>query len=221
MCGRFILTLEASQLEQEFGIRELPPDWQPRYNVAPTQPVAVVASEERRIEWMRWGLIPSWAKDPAIGNRLINARAETLTEKPSFRKAFQTRRCLILSNGFFEWHRPAEKGKKAVPYLFQRKNEQPFAFAGLWETWKTPEGDWLRSCTLITCKANELVGQIHDRMPVMLDGTQAWSWMQPGAGVDPLSLLVPYPAEEMKAHPVSTLVSRPGVDTPDIIKPVD
>jgi putative SOS response-associated peptidase YedK len=221
MCGRFILTLDAPELEKEFGIRDVPADWQPRYNIAPTQPIpAVIDPESKKIELIRWGLIPSWAKDPSIGSRLINARAETLAEKPSFRKAFQERRCIILSDGFFEWQRiPGSRGP-SIPYVFRRKEGLPFAFAGLWEVWKHPDGAWLKTCTIITCAANEVVRPIHDRMPVMMNGSEAWNWLSLTSRKDLEAMLQPYPADEMVSYQVSTQVNRPDPDHPDMIKPI-
>ena len=221
MCGRFILTLEASQLEQEFGIKEVPDGYQPRFNVAPTQSIAtVIDAEERKIEMLRWGLIPSWAKDPSIGSRMINARSETAADKPAFRQAFQKRRCLILADGFFEWQRPPGKRSPAIPYVFRRKENKPFAFAGLWEAWKPEEGDWMRTCTILTCSANELVSSVHDRMPVILTGDTAWKWMLSPSRSELEALLAPYPGEDMLAYPVSTLVNKPDQDHPDLIRPV-
>ena len=220
MCGRFTITLEAPDLQEGLGITELPPDWMPRYNVAPTQPVAAVLDlQSRRAEWLRWGLIPSWAKDLSIGDRLINARAETLSEKPSFRQAFARRRCLILADGFYEWQRtPGQKGP-SQPFHFHRKDKKPFAFAGLWETWKPPEGELIRSCTIITCSANEVVAPVHDRMPVILSGESLWKWLEP-AGSDVLAeFLKPYPAEWMTAVPISKLVNNARLDSPEMIRP--
>jgi putative SOS response-associated peptidase YedK len=220
MCGRFILTVEAPELEQEFGIKDIPDNFGPRYNVAPTQPVSVIVdAENRKIENFHWGLVPSWAKDTSIGSKLINARAETINEKPSFRKAFQDRRCLILANGFYEWQRQSGSRSSAIPYIFRRKGNKPFAFAGLWEMWKQPNGNWLRSCTIITCAANDLVKPVHERMPVMFDGSTAWNWLTMRSRSDLESLLQPYNAEDMIAYAVSPRVNRPEIDTPDLILP--
>ena len=146
MCGRFTLGVEPVELQEAFDLSEAPVDWVLRENIAPTQPVAVLASAEtRRIEYMRWGLIPSWAKDISIGSKMFNARAETIQEKPSFKTAFARRRCLIPADGFYEWQKQ-EKGP-SKPFRFQLKGKQPFAFAGLWELWRSPEGDELKSCT--------------------------------------------------------------------------
>lgn len=221
MCGRFILTVEAPELDQEFGIKDLPDDFKARYNVAPTQSVSVVVDpENRNIESFRWGLVPSWAKDTSISSKLINARAETINEKPSYRKAFQDRRCLILANGFYEWQRMSGSRGTAVPYIFRRKGNKPFAFAGLWEMWRQPDGDWLRSCTIITCAANDLVRPVHERMPVMLNGRTAWNWLTMRSRNDLESMLQPYNAEDMIAYAVSPRVNRPEIDTPDLIQPV-
>lgn len=221
MCGRFTLTLNVNDLQQELGIKDFPPDWSGRYNVAPSQPVAVVTDAvERDVEQMRWGLIPSWAKDASIGNRLINARAETLTEKPSFRNAFARRRCLVLADGFFEWKKPEDKRGAPQPYYFQRAERRPFAFAGLWEFWRSPEGDPVRSCTLITCQANELVSSVHERMPVMLTGDTCWEWLQRTRPDELMELLRPFPADQMVAYPISRLVNDPSLDAPEILLPV-
>ncbi|MBD2022479.1 SOS response-associated peptidase, partial [Leptolyngbya sp. FACHB-36] len=167
MCGRFSLHVEAAALAEVFQLPE-EPSWTPRYNIAPSQAVATIAqtaSSAHQFRLLRWGLIPSWAKDEAIGNKLINARAETVAEKPSFRAAFKQRRCLILADGFYEWQRLNTKKKQ--PHYFQRSDAQPFAFAGLWEHWQHGEAV-IDSCTIITTQANELLEPIHDRMPVML-----------------------------------------------------
>ncbi len=220
MCGRFTITLEAPDLQENLGISEVPADWMPRYNVAPTQPVAAVVDlQTRRAEWLRWGLIPSWAKDPSIGDRLINARAETLSEKPSFRQAFARRRCLILADGFYEWQRKPDQKGPSQPFHIHRIDKKPFAFAGLWETWKAPEGDVIRSCTIITCAANEVVAPVHERMPVMLSGDALWQWLEP-ASVDHLQeMLKPYPAEWMTAVPISRLVNNVKLDSPELVAP--
>lgn len=221
MCGRFTLTLDPMELRQAFDLGDFPPEWIPRYNVAPSQPVAVVTdAAQRKVDFMRWGLVPSWAKDLSIGNKLINARSETVIEKPSFRSAFARRRCLILADGFFEWTKPDKAtGLPAIPHYFQRRGGKPFAFAGLWELWRDPEGDSLRSCTIITCQANPLVAAVHERMPVMFDPRSAWDWLAERQPSDLLAMLRPYPAEEMTAHPVSRAVNDPKRDHPAVIQP--
>ncbi len=218
MCGRYTMTLNAEQAQSGYDLQSLPADWQPRYNVAPSQPVAVVTDAAmREAEWMRWGLIPSWAKDMLIGNRLINARAETLLEKPSFRAGVQKRRCLVLADGFYEWRKAAGKGGAAQPYYFRREDGAPFAFAGLWEVWRAPEGEEVRSCTIITCAANALVADVHERMPVMLSGDAMWDWLASGPAEQKMRLLQPYAPSAMTRFAVSALVNRPEVDRPELL----
>jgi len=226
MCGRFTLILEPEAVQKELKLGDFPDDFQSRYNVAPSQPIAVVTDpESRNVELFHWGLIPSWAKDAAIGNRLINARSETLLEKPAFRTAFARRRCLILADGFYEWYRPdkdaAGKSARRIPYYFQLASHKPFAFAGLWETWRSPEGELVKSTTIITCPANELVSQYHDRMPVILDGSRLWDWIKPDAKMPFLQdMLAPFPPDQMVSHPVSPLVNNPANDSPELVEAV-
>lgn len=221
MCGRFTITVNADTVRQDLGIAEMPEDYRERYNVAPMQPVVVVADGEgRKGEWMRWGLIPFWAKDPSIGSRLINARAETVAEKPAFKQAFVKRRCLILADGFYEWQKGTGAGGRSQPFLFKRKDDKPFAFAGLWDVWKDPEGEALRTCTIITTEANELVRSVHERMPVMLSGNAMWAWLGQDSPKDLTALLKPYPAEAMKGYPVSPRVNWTDLDIPDLIQPL-
>ncbi|WP_299028481.1 SOS response-associated peptidase [uncultured Thermanaerothrix sp.] len=219
MCGRFTLTIDAKQLALAFGLIEIPAGWQPRYNIAPTQLVlGVREAESPKGEWMRWGLIPSWAKDPTIGNRLINARAETLTEKPAFRSALISRRCLILADGFYEWRRSGGKSL-SQPFLFRLKNGTPFAFAGLWDAWRNGAGEPVLSCTLITCSANAMVGEVHKRMPVILDREQCWDWLRANPLSRLMDLLRPYPPEKMEMIPVGQIVNNPATDDPVCIQP--
>ncbi len=222
MCGRFSLALDPEELREVFGLVETPTLWIPRYNIAPTQPVAVITDAARpKLDYMRWGLIPSWAKDISIGQKLINARAETIREKPSFRSAFSRRRCLIPADGFFEWKK-TEGSKKtpAEPYYFRLRGGKPFAFAGLWEIWHSPEGDELKTCTILTTDANELVGTVHQRMPILFEVDEAWMWLQPLAADALLALLKPFPAEKMEAYPVSRLVNDPKQDDPQCVQPI-
>lgn len=228
MCGRFSQTQSGETLAQIFQLSTVP-DWSPRYNVAPTQAVPAVIhpkSDEllrsepgdRAFRLLRWGLVPSWSKDVSIGNRLINARAESVAEKPSFRTAFKRRRCLILADGFYEW-KTIEKRKQ--PYYFRRTDGAPFAFAGLWERWESA-GDVLDTCTIITTEANSVVEAIHDRMPVMLEPADYDLWLNPETRPDPLHrLLRPYTAEAMEAYPVSLQVNRPENDRPECVKPLE
>jgi len=222
MCGRFSLALDPEELREVFGLVETPTLWIPRYNIAPTQPVAVITDAARpKLDYMRWGLVPSWAKDISIGQKLINARAETIREKPSFRSAFSRRRCLIPADGFFEWKK-TEGSKKtpAEPYYFRLRGGKPFAFAGLWEIWHSPEGDELKTCTILTTDANELVGTVHQRMPILFEVDEAWMWLQPLAADALLALLKPFPAEKMEAYPVSRLVNDPKQDDPQCVQPI-
>lgn len=222
MCGRFTLNQTAATLAQAFEL-EAVPDLTAQYNVAPTQMVATVVqkseSDKRQFQQLRWGLIPSWAKDPGIGAKLINARAETVAEKPSFRSAFKHRRCLVLADGFYEWHQ--KQGKKQ-PFYFRLQNGQPFAFAGLWEKWQSPEGEEINSCTILTTAANEVLQQIHDRMPVILAQEDYNLWLDPQQQKPEVlqPLLRPYPAAAMSSYPVSTLVNKPQHNTPECILPI-
>ena len=219
MCGRFTIMLDASEAKEAFDLQAVPADWRPRFNVAPSQLVAVVVSaDERKTEWMRWGLIPSWAKEASIGNRLINARAETVMEKPSFRGAFSKRRCLILADGFYEWQR--EEGRNSTPYLFQRVDAKPFAMAGLWEIWRSPEGEMIKSCTILTTSANGVVAPVHERMPVMMRPDASWNWLRETDPMRLYALLVSYAEADMKKRMVSRIVNDPANDAPAIVNPV-
>jgi putative SOS response-associated peptidase YedK len=200
----------------------VPPDLAPRYNIAPSQPVSVIPNDgKNRLDFFTWGLIPSWAKDPKIGYRTINARAETLHEKPAFRAAFRRRRCLVLADGFYEWRQ--EPGKKSkTPFYIRLKSETPFAFAGLWENWYSPDGSQVLSCTIITTQPNNVVERIHNRMPAILPSQVYSTWLEPG-DVDPTGLrklLRPYPDDEMVAFSVSRLVNSPDNDKPECVQPL-
>lgn len=223
MCGRFSLAADPDELRQAFPWLNLPEaGLQPRYNIAPSQPLAVVPNDgQNRLDFFLWGLVPGWAKDPTIGNRMINARAETLTEKPSFRSAFRRRRCLILADGFYEWQTvPEKKGK--IPMYIRLKGGRPFAFAGLWERWQAPDGSALLTCAIITTAPNALMERIHNRMPAILSQDDIPLWLTPGEGDARLlqALLRPYPAEEMEAYEVSRLVNDPANDRPECLLPV-
>ncbi|MFO7625559.1 MAG: SOS response-associated peptidase [Anaerolineales bacterium] len=222
MCGRFTMTVDPAQLRDAFPWLDVREDWSPRYNIAPTQPVAVVPNRgDNRLDYFLWGLIPSWAKDPSIGNRLINARAETLAEKASFRNAFRRRRCLVLADGFFEWKTEADKKRKQPMYI-RLKTGEPFGFAGLWEIWNSPDGSQVFSCTIITTEPNELVSEIHNRMPVILKREDYSSWLDPAEKrpQDLQDLLTPYPSGELEAYPVSTMVNSPANDDPGCVLPL-
>ena len=222
MCGRFTLTQDQDAFDERFSFKGPDLGWMPSYNIAPTQQVVAITSDEgdqNRAELMRWGLVPFWAKDPSIGSRMINARAETLAEKPSFRNAFKKRRCLVLADGFYEWKRDA--GRKR-PMRITVAREEPFAFAGLWESWGQDEGNALLTCTIITTSANGFMEPIHDRMPVILPRDAEEAWLDPETeDVGALSeLLLPYPSDQMHAHEVSTLVNSPHNNSPECIAPV-
>jgi putative SOS response-associated peptidase YedK len=212
MCGRYTLTTSVDVLAEEFEITSLLPEVPARYNVAPTQEVAAVLvdDDERHLEMLKWGLIPSWADDPSMGSRMINARSETAAEKPSFRGAFKKRRCLIVADGFYEWQK-VNGGKQ--PYYIRMEDGSPFAFAGLWESWDK-YGEEIRSCTILTTEANHLVGEVHHRMPVILPPENYEVWLDPDMReAEPLlDLLRPYPDEEMEAYPVSRFVNSPSND---------
>lgn len=218
MCGRFTLSQPAA-IASTFALDNVP-ELEPRYNIAPTQLVATVLQTEnnstRQLQMLRWGLIPSWAKDPAIGAKMINARSETVAEKPSFRSAFRNRRCLVLADGFYEWQR--QEGKKQ-PFYFRLQDKQPFGFAGLWEHWQSPAGEEIETCTILTTAANELMHSIHDRMPVILAPKDYDIWLDPTVKkpeqLQPL--LHPYSSEAMTSYPVSTLVNKPTNNTPECI----
>ena len=221
MCGRFTNSAKPKDIEKEFFVGKLNPNlFQPRYNIAPTQiiPAVLEQSGERIVNELRWGLIPSWAKDEKIGNNLINARAETLAEKPSFKNAFRSRRCIIPASGFYEW---AKKGSGAKqPFYFYLKKKDVFGFAGLWEEWLDKEsGEVLETCTIITTEANAVLEPVHDRMPVILKADDYDLWLdEKEKDTDRLQkLLAPFPASEMTSHAVSKAVNSPGNDSPELI----
>ena len=217
MCGRFSIFADPERLAERFNAG-LPPDGlHPRYNAAPTQSLPVLLNEgDRVIQLLRWGLVPFWAKDASIGSQMINARAETLAEKPSFRNALKKRRCLVLADGFYEWKKTTT-GK--APMRITLASGEPFAFAGLWETWDTPEGDRLRTFTIITTTPNELVELIHNRMPVILRSELEPLWLDNDADQSAwLDVLRPYPSELMTAYPVSKRVNFVSNDDPDLVR---
>ena len=217
MCGRYSLIADLGELARRF---EFDGDWltfESAYNVAPTQDVlAVVGGEARRGGFMRWGLIPHWAKNASIGSRMINARAETVAEKPAFRDALRRRRCLVLADGFYEWQRSG--GTKRPMRIIMRSGE-PFAFAGLWSLWRDPDGNRIPSCAIITTAANDLLRPIHDRMPVILSRGLEEFWLD-GSVEDPGALgsvLIPYADDAMDTYEVSTLVNSAANDGPEVI----
>lgn len=221
MCGRYVLTAEPQVVQQKFNLTTLPPELPERYNIAPTQAVPVITNEApTALTFFRWGLIPSWSKDINIGDRMINARGETVHEKPSFRAAFRRRRCLIPATGFYEW---SKQGKDKKPMYVHMKAQAVFAFAGLWEVWHSPEGDEIHSCTIITTEPNELMQPLHHRMAVILHEEDYETWLSldelPPDVLKPL--LRPYEADEMEVYEVSKLVNSPANDVPACIVPVN
>ena len=223
MCGRFTLTVNPAEVQETFSPYTFPQKFAPRFNIAPTQPVLVIPNDDQNTaDFFVWGLIPMWAKDPAIGNKLINARGETLEEKPAFRSSLKYKRCLILADGFYEW-KGAEGKKVKTPFFIHMKDRKPFAFAGLWDSWNSPDGALIKSCTIITTEPNELTGIIHNRMPVILHPRDYAKWLDPSPQTpDRLKpLLKPFPAELMDAYPVSTLVNTPANDTPELVVPAN
>jgi len=216
MCGRFTLRAPASAIAQQFSLFEVPA-LQPRFNIAPTQPAPVVrmdprqAEPQRQLVFLHWGLVPAWAKDPAVGNRMINARAETAADKPSFRAALRRRRCLVVADGFYEWR---TVGKRRQPMFIHLRDDRPLAFAGLWESWEGAGHAALESCTILTTEANDLVRPIHDRMPVIVAPADYAKWLDPAiqepGPIQPL--LRPYPSGPMEAYAVSSIVNSPTRD---------
>jgi putative SOS response-associated peptidase YedK len=226
MCGRY--TIRGIQpVVDLFGVA-LPREFGPRFNVAPTQEVPVVratprpqppaAGASRQVDLLRWGLVPHWAADPSIGNRMINARAETAAERPAFRDAMKRRRCLVPADGFYEWQATAGS-KRKQPHLIRMKDDRPFAFAGLWDAWRRG-GEDLESFTILTTAPNELVAPIHDRMPVIVAPADFDRWLDPSVAAEGVAdLLRPYPAERMRADAVGTHVNSPSNDDPTCAEP--
>jgi putative SOS response-associated peptidase YedK len=220
MCGRFTVAVPREDLLDEFGLTEAPFDIHPRYNLAPSQIAPVLLRGQDgalRLAGFRWGLVPWWATDAEIGNRMINARAETLARKPAFRDAFRERRCLVPADGWFEWQK---QGTRKVPMWIHLRSRRPFAFAGLWERWGPPE-DPLHSFTIVTTAAAPPIRDIHDRMPALLPPAARGTWLDPEADPAALAaLLRPYPGDDLEAWSVSTLVNSPRNDLEACIEPL-
>ena len=217
MCGRFSFSPLTKIIEERFNVKVDKTDYKPRYNCAPSQNLAVISNvSQGKLSYFRWGLIPFWAKDKSIGNKLINAKAETISEKPSFRNSFKRKRCLVLSDGFYEWKKENEK----IPFRITMNDNSLFTMAGIWDSWKDNEDEIVNSFAIITTTPNELLKNIHNRMPVILHKTNENDWLN-NNNRDVLSeLLKPYPFELMQAYQVSKLVNSPANDNPEIIKPV-
>ena len=219
MCGRFTRTVSVEAAAKAFDVDEISSELKASYNIAPTQKVAVIVKDgKKKLIEVRWGLVPSWAKDIAIGNKMINARAETITQKASFKNAFKKRRCLIVADGFYEWQKVGD-GKR--PVYIRLKSGQPFGLAGLYETWRSPEGEEIMTCAIITTEPNELMQPIHDRMPVIIPKDNQDLWLDPQVQEEAVlrDLLAPYPADAMQAYPVSRRVNSPANNSAECIKP--
>lgn len=225
MCGRFLNKLPVAEIARLFDTRNPPPNYPARYNLAPTEPVLTVRynpkTRERALDALRWGLVPHWAKELSFGVRCINARAETLATQPAFRDAFRARRCLIPASGFYEWRK---SGTTRTPYAILPEGEPLFAFAGLWENWRDKEhgGEWIRSCAIVTGKANALLAPIHDRMPIILDRAAWGAWLGEAEASEEelLSLLQPFPPVRMRAYPIASRVNSVKNDDPGLIEPL-
>jgi putative SOS response-associated peptidase YedK len=223
VCGRYRLSRRKQIVEEYFDSVSGEEDWAPRYNIAPTQSVPVIRQNPkepiRELSLMRWGLIPSWSKDPSGAARMINARAETASTKPAFRDALKSRRCLIPADGFYEWSRT---GTTKQPYCFVVNEGELFAFAGLWDRWKDPSGNWIKTCSILTTIPNAVTTAVHDRMPVILDPDSYDLWLDPGmTNVAAASeLLKPCDARLMRCYPVSTRINSVGNDDPECCQPV-
>ena len=223
MCGRYRLSRRKQLVAEYFDAVPDDADWNPRYNIAPTQPVPIIrqhSKEPRReLSLVRWGLIPSWSKDATADAAMINARSESAATKPAFRDALKSRRCLIPADGFYEWVR---SGKTKQPYCFEVNDGELFAFAGLWERWKDPSGNWIKSCSILTTTPNAVTAQVHDRMPVILSRDDYDLWLDPGMmNVDAISeLLKPFDASLMRAYPVSSRINQVQNDDEECSRPV-
>ena len=220
MCGRFTQISSSSDIAKAFNLAHVP-RLEPRYNIAPTQQVAVILrsdpESEREFRWLRWGLIPHWAKEKSIGNKLINARGETVAQKPSFRSALRHSRCLIIASGFYEWQ---QQENRKQPFYIQQIDRLPFALAGLWSSWQSPDGKTISTCTIITTKANEIMIPIHKRMPVILESNNYDLWLDPTVQQPELlqPLFIPSESNKLEAYPVTTLVNNPRHDSPECLK---
>jgi len=224
MCGRYRLSRRKQIIEEHFDSAPWEEDWSPRFNIAPTQPVPVIRQNPkepvRTLSLMRWGLIPSWARDPSGAARMINARSETASTKPAFRDPLKFRRCLIPADGSYEW---ARTGKSKQPYCFEVNDGELFAFAGLWDRWKDPSGNWIKTCSILTTTPNAVTSPVHDRMPVILGPDSYDLWLDPGMqNVSAISeFLKPYDARAMRCYPVSTRLNHVTSDDEECARPVE
>ena len=224
MCGRYRLSRRKQLVEEYFDTVSDEPDWNPRYNIAPTQPIPVIRQHPkepvRQLSLIRWGLIPSWAKDPSVGVQMINARSETAATKPAFRDALKSRRCLIPADGFYEWMRT---GRAKQPYCFEVNGGELFAFAGIWDRWKDPSGNWVKTCSILTTTPNAVTSAVHDRMPVILDPDSYDLWLDPGIREVAVvsELLKPFDARMMRCYPVSTRINHVANDDEECSRPTE
>ncbi len=221
MCCRYTLTADAESIQLAFNLDSVDAWLEPRYNIAPTQQVPVIGNHDpAELSFMKWGLVPYWAKDPKIGNRMVNARSETAAVKPSFRTAFKRQRCLIPADGYYEW---VKQGKKKTPMYIQHTEREVFAFAGLWERWKQPDGNWLNTCAILTTEANERIKPIHQRMAVILEPEDYALWLAPRelAPGEWLPLAAGPRPDQLRFHEVSRQVNSPRNDNPSLIMPAD
>jgi len=218
MCGRFTVS-RPGEIAAYFGV-QLPAGWQgPRFNVAPTQDVLVMTNREpRQLELIRWGLVPSFAKDPSVGVKMINARSETLFERPAFREAIRRRRCVVLADGFYEWEK---RGKERIPHYIQRDGGAPIALAGLWASWSSASGTALETCALVTGPAHDLLSPVHHRMPLVIDETALGAWLSPATlgAAAVAELLVPHAATGWTMREVSKRVNSAALDDPSCLTP--
>jgi putative SOS response-associated peptidase YedK len=223
MCGRYRISRRKQILEEHFDCPPDDLDWTPRFNVAPTQPIPIIGQHPkepvRELSLMRWGLIPSWAKDASGAARMINARSETASSRPAFRDLLKSRRCLIPADGFYEWSRTGAK----QPYCFEVNEGELFAFAGLWDRWKDPGGNWVKTCSILTTIPNAVTSAVHDRMPAILDPESYDLWLDPGMqNVAAMSeLLKPYDARLMRCYPVSTRINHVVNDDEECSRPME
>lgn len=214
MCGRYSFAVEDALIKERFGVRVRTAIYKARYNCAPGQDLAVISNENAgELSFYRWGLIPSWAKETGIGSRMINARSETILEKPSFKNVFRNRRCLVPADSFFEWKKDANK----TPFRILMQDESIFSMAGIWDQWISRDGEIIRSFSIITTSANEMMAGLHERMPVILHPQDEKKWLGQSSPAELLDLLKPFPAVNMKAYPVSRLVNSAKNDNKDII----
>lgn len=220
MCGRFDLHSEPVVILKEFRIDHVAVDYKPSYNIAPSRNIVIIRDDgKRHLVHCRWGFLPSWAEDPNIGYKMINARAETVAEKPAFRDAFRNQRCLVVADGFYEWRKA---GKQRLPVYVRLKSQKPIGFAGIYNTWTSPEGESICTCTIITTAANDLISPIHDRMPAIVPKDREDIWLDPNVRDKEklIPLLTPFPSEELEIHDVSPLINNPEYDSPEGIKPL-